>query len=247
MELVKGKVAMITGGAGGIGYCCAETFAKNGAKAIYIVDIKEQLLKEAEEKIGKYCPCYTFAQDITDETGVIGVFDALKKNGHGLDIMVCAAGINALKGILDTTVKSWDLVMNVNLKGAFLFSREAIKIMLEQKSGSIIQFTSIAGQIGGIRTGPEYAASKAGILGLMKSFAKLGAPSRVRTNCVSPGIITTPMTTTEDFHCSVDEVPMGYVGDPQEVADVVLFLASDMSRYVTGECININGGMLMNA
>jgi len=136
-------------------------------------------------------------------------------------------------------------MMDINLKGTFLFMRQAFLLMQEQKYGKVVNVSSISGQVGGIRTSPAYAASKAGILSITKSFAKLGAIDNITVNSIAPGIIDTELTRAPDFNYSVDEVPMKRVGQPQDVADTALFLASDMSAYITGQCINVNGGMYM--
>ena len=133
--------------------------------------------------------------------------------------------------------------MNVNLRSAFLFSREALKMMEAQRYGRIINMASQAGKSGGITVGVDYAVSKAGILNLTKSLAKQAAPFNVTVNSVAPGLIATAMTTT--FGYDPETVPLKRIGTPEEVADAVLFVASDLSRYVTGSCIDVNGGILM--
>ena len=133
--------------------------------------------------------------------------------------------------------------MNVNLKGPFLFAREALRLMKPKKYGRIINIASQAGKIGGLIVGMDYSSSKAGLLCLTKSLAKNGAEYGITVNSVAPGLINTEMTTTFDY--DPETIPLKRVGTPEEVADVVLFLASDLSRYVTGACIDVNGGMTM--
>lgn len=140
-------------------------------------------------------------------------------------------------------MKAWDLTMNVNLKGPFLFAREALRLMKPQKSGRIINIASQAGKIGGLIVGMDYSSSKSGLLCLTKSLAKNAAAYSVTVNSIAPGLIATEMTTT--FGYDPETIPLKRVGTPEEVADVALFLASDLSRYITGACIDVNGGMSM--
>ena len=160
--------------------------------------------------------------------------------------MVNCAGITSVENFLEMSLTNYDKIMNVNMKGTLLFCKGAMHMMLEQKYGRIVNMASISGQVGGIRTNPAYAASKAGVIALTKSLAKLGAKDGVTVNAVAPGIVDTDMTRDPNFVYSVAEVPMGRVGTVWDVADVSVFLASDMARYVTGQCISVNGGMYMN-
>lgn len=244
--LLDNKVALITGAAKGIGAECAKLFAKNGTKAVIVVDLDEKAGNETASSLCSLCECRFIQADVSNESEILAIFDVIKKQYNRLDILMNVAGICSTKTIFEVDMKSWDKMMDINLKGSFLFTREAIKMMMEQKYGRIISMASISGQVGGIRTSPAYAASKAGILCLTKSFSKLGAKDGVTVNAISPGIVDTDMTRDPEFHYSVSEVPMNRVAKPEDVADVALFLASDLSRYVTGQCINVNGGMYMN-
>jgi len=242
--LLKNKIALVTGGANGIGASCAVNFAKNGAKAV-IVDLDETSAKETIKSINDYSAGIFVKADVSDEDEVKAVFDVIKKEYGRLDILMNVAGICSTNTIFIETVKGWDKMMDINLKGTFLFMRNAFLMMQEQKYGKVISISSISGQVGGIRTSPAYAASKAGILSVTKSFAKLGATDNITVNAIAPGIIDTQMTKAPDFNYNVEEVPMKRVGMPEDVANAALFLASDMSSYITGQCINVNGGMYM--
>ena len=242
--LLKNKIALVTGGANGIGASCAVNFAKNGAKVV-IVDLDEKSAKETIKSINDYSAGIFVKADVSDEDEVKAVFDVIKKEYGRLDILMNVAGICSTNTIFIETVKGWDKMMDINLKGAFLFMRNAFLMMQEQKYGKVISISSISGQVGGIRTSPAYAASKAGILSVTKSFAKLGATDNITVNAIAPGIIDTQMTKAPDFNYNVEEVPMKRVGMPEDVANAALFLASDMSSYITGQCINVNGGMYM--
>ena len=242
--LLKDKIALVTGGAKGIGAGCAVAFAKSGAKVV-IVDLDEDSAKETIASINDYSSGIFVKADVSNEDDVKAVFDVVKAEYGRLDILMNVAGICSTNTIFIETMGGWDKMMDINLKGTFLFMRNAFLMMQEQKYGKVISVSSISGQVGGIRTSPAYAASKAGILSVTKSFAKLGATDNITVNAIAPGIIDTQITQAQDFHYSVEEVPMKRVGTPQEVAQCALFLASDMSSYITGQCINVNGGMYM--
>lgn len=242
--LLKNKVALVTGGAKGIGAVCALKFAQQGAQVI-IVDLDENSARDTLQKINVYSDGRFIKADVSNEDEVKNIFEIVETEYKRLDILLNVAGICSTKTIFIEDMKGWDKMMDINLKGTFLFMRSAFLLMQKQKYGKVINVSSISGQVGGIRTSPAYAASKAGILSITKSFAKLGATDDITVNAIAPGIIDTQMTQNPDFNYSVDEVPMKRVGNPQDVADTALFLASDMSSYITGQCINVNGGMYM--
>ena len=241
--MIDGKVALVTGGANGIGAETAFLFAKNGAKSIYLVDMADECGQATAQRLSEYCKCAYIHADVSNETCVKEVFEQIAAREGRLDILFNCAGISSTKGVFETDEALWDKIMEVNARGTFYFSRMAIQMMMEQRYGKIVNVSSIAGQVGGIRTCPAYAASKAAIMSITKSFAKLGAAHGVTVNTISPGIADTNMTRDKDFHYSNEEVPMGRAARPEEVANVVLFLASDLSSYVTGQCVNVNGGM----
>ncbi len=245
MELLENKVAVITGGAKGIGECVARTFAENGASLVFIVDTDEVSAKNTAQSITENtaCRCVPLYADVSNEEHVAGVFEEIRKQSERLDILVNSAGICRIVDMNDLTMKAWDVTLNVNLKGPFLFAREALKMMKAQKYGRIVNIASQAGKIGGITAGMDYSSSKAGLLCLTKSLAKNCAEYGVTVNSVAPGLISTDMTTS--FGYDPQTVPLRRIGTPEEVADTVLFLASDLSRYMTGACIDVNGGMSM--
>lgn len=243
--LVKDKVALVTGAARGIGAQCARQLAENGASAVIIVDVDEAQGQKTAKELGAVCRTAFYKTDISREEAVRELFHKVREEFGRLDILVNIAGICSTRTIMDETMDSWDRIMNVNLKGCFLCMREAFALMEKQEYGRIVNMASIAGQVGGIRTSPAYAASKAGIICITKSFAKLGAKKGITVNALSPGLVDTDMTRDPDFHYSVEEVPMGRVAKPSDIADTILYLASDMAGYVTGQCLNPNGGMYM--
>ena len=245
MNLVENQTAVITGAAKGIGACVAEAFAANGAGMLFMVDMDEDTLKKTAKGIEtEYgCKCVPQKADVTSEDQVHAVFENIKQHTDKLDILVNSAGICRIVDIEDLSMKAWDLTMDVNLKGPFLFAREALRLMKPQRSGRIINIASQAGKIGGMIVGMDYSSSKAGLLCLTKSIAKNCAEFGITANSVAPGLIGTEMTKT--FNYDPDIIPLKRIGTAEEVADVVLFLASELSRYITGACIDVNGGMSM--
>jgi NAD(P)-dependent dehydrogenase (short-subunit alcohol dehydrogenase family) len=243
--LVQNKVALVTGAARGIGAQCARQLAENGAAAVIVVDMDEARGKETADSLSSLCRSAFYRTDVSSEDAVKALFHEVKRDFGRLDILVNIAGICSTRTIFDENMDSWDRIMNVNLKGGFLCMREAFLLMEAHGYGRIVNMASISGQVGGIRTSPAYAASKAGLICITKSFAKLGAKLGITVNALAPGLVDTEMTRDPDFHYSVDEVPMGRVASTSEIANTVLYLASDLAAYVTGQCVNVNGGMYM--
>ena len=243
--LVQDKVALVTGAARGIGAQCARQLAENGATAVIVVDMDETLGQQTAQELGKLCRSAFYKTDVSSEEAVKGLFQKVKEEFGRLDILVNIAGICSTRTIFDENMESWDRIMNINLKGGFLCMREAFPLMQVHQYGRIVNMASISGQVGGIRTSPAYAASKAGLICITKSFAKLGAKEGITVNALAPGLVDTDMTRDPEFHYSVEEVPMGRVAKTADIADTVLYLASDLAGYVTGQCVNVNGGMYM--
>jgi 3-oxoacyl-[acyl-carrier protein] reductase len=243
--LLKNRIALITGAARGIGAACADTFLKYGAEKVILVDIDASMGSSTLKRIDGSSRGRFIQADIAREEEVTRVFDIVSQEYSCLDILLNVAGICSTRTIFDETMEGWERMMNINLKGAFLFMRQAFQHMQKNRYGRIVNMSSISGQVGGIRTSPAYAASKAGMLSLTKSFAKLGAKENITVNAIAPGLIDTDMTNAADFHYSLEEVPMGRLGLPEDVAHAALFLASDLAGYITGQCINVNGGMYM--
>jgi len=244
--LAKDKIVIVTGSAGGIGKATAIMFAREGAKAVYVVDMAEEKAQDTIAQISAFCDCHFKKTNIADEASVKELFDDVKKAYGRLDALVNCAGIIGLDNLYEMTIDSYEKIMKVNLTGTLLMAREAMLMMKEQKGGTIVSMASIAGQVGGIRTNPAYSCSKAGILCYTKALAKDGAPFGVRVNSIAPGIIVTPMTQDPNFKYTNSEVPLGEAGRADDVAYAVLFLSSYMSAHVTGQCLNVNGGMFMN-
>jgi NAD(P)-dependent dehydrogenase (short-subunit alcohol dehydrogenase family) len=237
---MDGKVVIITGGAGGIGGETARLFAQGGVKQVWLVDVDDKNGEALAGELQQYCACAYRHVDVTAESGVAGFFRELPSPP---DILFNCAGITSVKGLMETDVQLWNRIMGVNVTSVFLFSKEAMPLMGARKDGRIINVSSVSAYVGGIRTSPAYAASKAAIIGLTRALAKYGAPLGVRVNAVVPGLVDTGMTRAKDFVYSEDEVPLGYIAKPADIARAVLFLAGDAGSYITGQCLNINGGM----
>ena len=242
INALQNKRVLITGGAKGIGAETARQFAQNGAGVVYLVDVDDASGTKLAQELSAFCECRYARLDVADESGVSGLFRGIESDG-GLDVLFNCAGITSVKNLFETDKALWDAIMSVNVTGAFLFSKEAMRIMRAQNGGRIINVSSVSAYVGGIRTSPAYAASKAAILGLTRSLAKYGAPYNVTANAIAPGIVDTDMTRAPDFIYSDDEVPLGGAAAPLDIARAVLFLAGEGGSHITGQCLNINGGM----
>ncbi|MBU1045429.1 MAG: 3-oxoacyl-[acyl-carrier-protein] reductase [Candidatus Omnitrophica bacterium] len=244
---LKGKVAFITGGAAGIGKEIALTLARQGADCV-ICDVNEQLLAETAAEIKalgvESMPLVLNVCSMADcEAAVNKIIDKFKK----VDILINNAGITRDGLLIRMKEADWDAVISVNLKGAFNCTKAVVKPMMKQRSGAIVNMASIIGLMGNAGQ-VNYAASKAGLIGLTKSVAKEVASRNIRVNAIAPGFIETKMTQilSDDVkQAMLNQIPLGKFGSPQDVANLVVFLVTDDSNYITGQVISINGGMLM--
>jgi 3-oxoacyl-[acyl-carrier protein] reductase len=177
---------------------------------------------------------------------------ATVKNCGRVDVVVNAAGVLDIKPFLEISEEEWERTFAVNVKGMFFVCQEALKRMIEQKTGCFVNFASISGKVGGVLAGADYSASKAAVICLTKSLAKVGAPHGIRANSVAPGAVYSPMLDSyyqdhaEEMRGFEQNHPLGRFGRAEEVANTVLFLASDQASYITGSCLDINGGTLMD-
>lgn len=238
--MLKNKVAIVTGSAKGIGLGIAELFAENGANVV-ISDLNIQECMAVAEKIKKNYKVKAMAVkcDVSKKSDVDAMFYAVSKQFKKLDILVNNAGIYPFKDFMNLTEQDWDKVIDINLKSIFLCSQAAAGYMKD--GGSIVNITSIAGLIGfpGLA---HYCASKAGIIGLVRAMAIELAKLKIRVNAIAPGIIETPGTGKVDAKSMLAHVPLGRTGKPRDIARGALFLASEMSDYVTGHTLVIDGG-----
>jgi len=243
----EGKIALVTGGAQGIGLDIVKDLAKTGAHVI-IADINiEGAEKSAEEVRASGSSAEAVKLDVSNSENVKEVFDKIFKDHKPLDILVNNAGITRDALMIRMKEDAWDLVISINLKGCFLCGQQAVKQMMKQRKGSIVNIASIVGVMGNAGQA-NYSAAKAGLIGLTKTMAREVATRGITVNAVAPGFIDTEMTRVLDESVRdklVEQIPLARLGLPQDVADCVAFLVSDRASYITGQVINVNGGMLM--
>ena len=245
MFTLEGKTVLITGGAGGIGAACAKMFAQHKIGSMTLTDVRKDNLLQAAAQIEKESGLKPFCieADLRQETADAAlVTEAVKQMGC-LDILVNCAGISRMGDIFAVTEQQWDFTFDINVKGLFFICREAFRVMEKQNRGCIINLASQAGRHGGIVVTPDYPSSKAAVITLTKSLAKAGAAKNIRVNTVSPGLIATDMTAA--FGYDPKTVPLGRIGTGEDVAGAVLFLASSYASYITGACVDVNGGISM--
>ncbi|MDH7499973.1 MAG: SDR family NAD(P)-dependent oxidoreductase [candidate division NC10 bacterium] len=245
------KVAIVTGGGSGVGRAICRLFAQEGATVV-VSDIDLEAARAVAEEIKKQGgKCLPVKTDVTQEKEVAAlVEDTLRRFGR-LDIMVNNAGVNSPVGWKEMTKEEWDRVMDINLWGVFLGCRAAGLAMMKQKSGKIINLSSLVAKTGSIFSGMNYSASKAGVSCLTINFAKVLAPHGINVNAIAPGPLDTAFhkTTTKEQKEAIIKsfpLPLGAFGEAQDAAEVALFLASDAARIITGEIIDVNGGMFMD-
>lgn len=238
------KVALITGAAGGIGEAISNLLADEGLSLI-LTDIDEERVKKLSEKLEKKTSSLSFYLDVTNPASCTEVVAKSLDNFGRIDILINNAGITKDSLLVRMKEEDWKSVLEVNLYGAFYCSKAVAKHMMRQRSGRVINISSIVAQMGNIGQA-NYAASKAGLIGLTKSMARELAPFGITVNCVLPGFIQTPMTEalSEDIKEKIKErIPLKRFGTPEDVAEVVRFLASDASSYITGATIIVDGGL----
>ncbi len=244
--MLKNKIAVVTGAAGGIGYAVAKLFAQSGAK-VTIVDLQKEAVDKAVEALQAFGDVRGFACDVTDSESMQELFVGLKKTEGSLDILVNNAGITRDGLLMRMKEADWQAVMDVNLKGVFVCTQKASKIMMKQKAGVILNMASVIGLMGNAGQA-NYAASKGGVIAFSKSVAKEFGARGVRCNAIAPGFIQTQMTDVlpEDVVDSYKKaIPLGELGSVEDVAQLCLFLASDRAKYITGQTINVDGGLVM--
>jgi NAD(P)-dependent dehydrogenase (short-subunit alcohol dehydrogenase family) len=229
----QGRIAVVTGGSGGIGGAIAKRLAAEGA-VVHILDVKPGSVD------GRF-----HALDVGDEASVNHVFDAIGAEHGAIDYLICCAGIYRPQPFLELSLDAWRQTLDVNLTGMFLSCRAALKYMTPHKFGRIVLFSSMAARTGG-KNVAHYAASKGGILGLARALAVEVAADNIRVNAISPVITDTPMpravVSKEYLLSRKDKIPLGRIGDVQDMVEACLFLLSEDSAYMTGQDLRVNGG-----
>ncbi|MBC9226485.1 3-oxoacyl-ACP reductase FabG [Aeromicrobium sp. 636] len=243
-RLLEGQVAIVTGAAQGIGLAIADTFLVHGARVVLVdVDADKIDAVVAERKAAGH-EVLGIRCDVTSEEEQNALVQSTLDTFGRIDVLVNNAGITRDRYMAKMSVADFDAVLDVSLKGAWLGTRAVSSLFREQKSGAIINMSSLSGKIGNPGQ-TNYSAAKAGLIGLTKAAAKELGPSNVRVNAVQPGLVSTEMTLSmkpEIFAAKEAEVPMGRAGDPVEVANAVLFLASPLASYVNGVVLEVAGG-----
>jgi 3-oxoacyl-[acyl-carrier protein] reductase len=239
--LLDGRSAVVTGAGQGIGLEIARTLLSHGAR-VQVVDLDGARAETAAEQLGD--GARAMACDVTDERDVAAVVAAAVTSFGGLDVFVNNAGITRDASLKRMTVEDFDAVVTVHLRGTWLGVRAASAVMREAGRGSIVNISSMSGKVGNPGQ-TNYSAAKAGIVGMTKAAAKELAHHGVRVNAVQPGLVRTPMTaamTPEAFAATEATIPMRRAGEPEEIANVVAFLASDLASYMTGAVLEVSGG-----
>jgi 3-oxoacyl-[acyl-carrier protein] reductase len=244
---LEGKNVLITGAAQGIGKSIAVEMAKEGAN-IGVADININTAESAAQEINSFGVKSSAIQlNVSDQSSVTDAVQAFTKELGSLDVLVNNAGITRDTLLMRMKEEDWDAVLNINLKGTFLCTKEAVKIMAKQRYGKIINISSVVAFIGNPGQA-NYSASKAGLIGLTRTTAREYAPRGIRVNAIAPGFIKTAMTDVLPDNVKdemMKAIPLGQFGTPEDVAQAAIFLSSPESDYLTGQVIHVNGGMYM--
>lgn len=246
---LENNIAVVTGGGQGIGRAICLALAEEGAN-IVVADIQADSANETVAMVREFGREAIFVKtDVSDELSVKKLYETVLTEFGTLDVLVNNAGICRMIPILDIAVEEWDKILAVNLRGTFLMSREAFRIMKDKRRGKIVSLASAAAKIGGLAAGAHYSASKAGVICFTKSLALQAAPFHVNVNAVCPGPTSTEMTDAwgdETNEAFAAHIPWKEYARPEDIAEAVVFLASDKSRYITGEILDVNGGLVMD-
>ena len=241
---LAGRTAIVTGAASGIGLACSRALAGEGA-TVFFADVNGTAAREAAEAIGGYA----VEADVSKPGDAQRVVEEAVRLSGRLDVLVASHGVFQGTPLDAMTSEEWDRVQAVNLRGVFLVAQAALAAMLPRRAGRIVTIASLAGQAGGLFASAGYSASKGGVIALTKSIARFAGPHGITANCVCPGIIDTPLTAAwpesarEEF---VARTPLGRIGRPEEVAAIVVVLASGAASFVHGAHVDVNGGLLMD-
>jgi 3-oxoacyl-[acyl-carrier protein] reductase len=245
--MLEGRVCIVTGSARGIGLSIAETFAKEGA-IVVVTDVRADLIENSvKEIVSKGGKAVGIAANVAESVQVGALVTRVVEELGRIDVLVNNAGVTRDALLVRMSEADWDFVLDVNLKGAFLMSQAVAKVMMKQRSGKIVNISSVVGLMGNAGQA-NYSASKAGLIGLTKSAAKELGGRGVCVNAVAPGFIETEMTASlseESRRAFLENIPLKRAGQPSDVASAALFLASAAGDYITGQVIGVNGGLYM--
>jgi NAD(P)-dependent dehydrogenase (short-subunit alcohol dehydrogenase family) len=248
--LLENRIIIVTGAASprGIGKATATALAAQGARVV-VLDLRKEDAEAAADSLGS--GHLGLACDVTDKAACVAAVRATLERYGRIDGLVNNAGITQPARTLDIGAKDFDAIVDVNLRGTLYMSQAVIPALKDQKGGSIVCMSSVSAQRGGgIFGGPHYSAAKAGVLGLAKAMAREFGPDRIRVNSITPGLIQTDITgdkLTPDMRADIIKgIPLGRLGDATDVANACLFLLSDLSSYLTGTTLDVNGGMLIH-
>jgi 3-oxoacyl-[acyl-carrier protein] reductase len=244
----ENQVAVVTGSGRGIGHAIAVRLAKEGARIASVSRTEANAKKTADEiNATRADAAKAYAVDVADQDAVQKAAGQILEDFGRVDILVNNAGVTRDGLSMRMSLEDWDTVLNTNLKGAFVFTQALMRPMIKQRSGRIINISSIAGLTGNAGQA-NYSASKAGLIGLTKTLARELASRGITVNAVAPGLIETDMTTvlSEEIRKAIlQKVPLGKLGDPDDIAGAVAYLASSEAKYITGQVLTVDGGMVM--
>ena len=246
----QGQVVLVTGAGRGIGKAIALAFARDGAK-VAVNDINPSSCEAVAEEIRSGGgEAAAFHADVSNKLAVQAMLIDLEDRWGRVDVLINNAGVEPHKPIVQLDEWDWDRTIDVNLKGAFICSQSVGRMMIKQGGGVIVNIASIAGRAAGLRDRSAYVASKTGLIGFTKECAREFAAHQIRVNAVCPGVIVTEMTAhLRDNEAQLkkwlEDIPLGRLGEPDDVTGLVLFLCSDAARYITGQAINVDGGKVM--
>ena len=246
----ENKVVVITGASRGIGKATAIKFAKNGAKVTLGYNSYKKGVEETALEIKKFNGEYIFCKiDVSKMSDAKKLMEKTVDNFSKIDILINNAGITDPKQFNETSEEDWDKMIDINLKGVFNCCKQAVPFMLKQDTARIINISSILGLTGGIGAGVHYCAAKAGVIGLSKALANQLSSNNITVNTVAPGMIDTRMIqwrSDKQMKAHTNKIPLKRVGKPEEIAQAICYLASKEAGFITGETLNINGGMYMS-
>ncbi|MBQ8636520.1 MAG: 3-oxoacyl-ACP reductase FabG [Clostridia bacterium] len=237
------KTALVTGASRGIGAEIARSLAKDGM----FVYVNYSKSREKAEALAKEIGGAAICADVSDEAAVAAMIKRIEEEHGGVDVLVNNAGISMIKMLCDTTPDDWDRIFGINIRGAYLVTRLAMGHMVSNKWGRIVNISSMWGEVGASLE-VAYSATKAALIGFTKALAKELSLSGITVNCITPGVIDTEMNSDIDAEIMAElreEIPLGRIGKPEEVASAVSFLCSDRSKYITGQTIGVNGGLVI--